>query len=250
MSKNLNHIICLDFETGGKDCQKDAITEIGMVAYRSDTFEEIWSYQAYIKPHYTRKKVVKGLRSKKKVKEQTELFTEDTFIYDEPMMIEKTHISMALLERKGKDIMEIAKEIEPLLKSANVSGGNTTKPVLLGQNIMFDIGFFQQFADVTGLAIDKLLSGKVDFYGNFQPEYLDTWAWARLHFALDEDVTSLKLGFIADLLGIELIEAHSALDDVYATGDILKTLVNRMRSNGDGAGSGKKKDKVRDHFKF
>jgi DNA polymerase III epsilon subunit-like protein len=246
-SKKLNHIICIDFETGGTDPAKDAVTEVGMVAYRADTFEVIDTYQAYIKPFYTKKKAVKALKSKKRIQE--ELFKEEDFHYDWDMMKKYTNITQELLEREGKDIRVVAEEMEQFFRDANLDKGNTTKPVLLGQNVLFDIGFLQQMEDVAGLPISKVLSGKKDFHGNFQPDYLCTLQQAKLLFANDESQTSHKLGHLCEAMGIELFEAHSALDDVHATGDLEKVIVNRMR-NGTGAGSEKKKTKTRNHFKF
>lgn len=245
--KSHNHIIAFDFETGGLDCQKCAVTEIGAVAFRADTFEQIWAYQSYILPNYTRKTKRNTLQSKKRV--QQELFTEDGFLYEEKALT-YSNITLELLEKKGKDIKVVAAEVFERFKAANLSGGRTTKPYLLGQNTQFDIGFLFQLGEVGGQDWEKVLAGKKDYFGNFQPDYEDTLRIAKNFFALDESVTTHKLGHIAELLGIELIEAHGALDDSYATMDVYKALMNKMRNGGDGPAGDSKKVKKREHFKF
>ena len=51
--------------------------------------------------------------------------------------------------------------------------------MLVGQNIAFDIGFLQQLMNYAGLAaeFEKTFSGTKDYYGNFQPHYIDTLSW-------------------------------------------------------------------------
>ena len=46
-----------------------------------------------------------------------------------------------------------------------------------------------------GLAaeFEKTFSGTKDYYGNFQPHYIDTLVMGRLAFAADPEVTSYKL---------------------------------------------------------
>lgn len=245
--KPLNHVICIDFETGGTDPQTCAITEVGAVAFRSDTFEEIWTYRSYIKPHYTRKKLVTALRSKKRAQEGA--FREESLLYEEKAL-QVSGITLDVLEREGKDITTVASELAARFEAANLGGSRTTRPILLGQNITFDIGFLHQLAEIGGMDLGKLLAGRKDYFGNFQPEYEDTLRMARNFFALDESMTSHRLELVCERLDIELIEAHSALDDVYATVDVYKALVGRMRNGSEAAGGASQKVKTREHFQF
>ena len=116
-------------------------------------------------------------------------------------------------------------------KRATLSKGNQCKPVLVGQNIAFDIGFLQQLVNYAGLAaeFEKTFSGSRDYYGNFQPHYIDTLALGRLAFAADPEVTSYKLELVASRLGVELDDAHDAAADVTATLDILGVYTSRLR---------------------
>ena len=54
-----------------------------------------------------------------------------------------------------------------------------------------------------GLAaeFEKTFSGTKDYYGNFQPHYIDTLVMGRLAFAADPEVTSYKLELVASKIG-------------------------------------------------
>ena len=126
------------------------------------------------------------------------------------------------------------------------------KPVLVGQNIAFDIGFLQQLMNYAGLAaeFEKTFSGTRDYYGNFQPHYIDTLAVGRLAFAADPEVTSYKLELVASKLGVELDDAHDAAADVTATLDILGVYTSRLRQTEGAAIATQKKEKTRKYFKI
>ena len=239
--KKLNHCVGLDFETGGLDPSKHGITEIGISSFRLDDFKEIIHYQAYIKPYDKvdlKKRVVKKAERPEPVRME----------YEEKAL-EYTNISMEMLEEKGAELKLVADEAFEMVKKTNVDKGRSTKPFLVGQNIQFDIGFLQQLAAFTGHDLSKYFDGKVDFYGNFYPAYMDTLMLSRAYFATNDKVTSHKLELVADELGIELVAAHSALDDTYASNEVCQQYLRLMRS-GTGDLAGEDVERVRDHFKF
>lgn len=96
----------------------------------------------------------------------------------------------------------------------------------------------------------KVFAGITDFWGNFQPHYVDTIDLGKLTFAGDPEVTSYKLELLAERLGIELDDAHDA--DVTATLNVAIVCSNRLRnSDGSSTGAGlQKKEKSRTHFKI
>ena len=135
-------------------------------------------------------------------------------------------------------------------QGATLSKGVQCKPVLIGQNIAFDIGFLTQLMSYAGLTkeYEKTFAGKTDFYGNFQPLYLDTILLARLALGADPEIMSYKLELVAERLGIELDDAHDAGADVTATLDIVRVCAARMRNSEGPTPNGAQKEKTRNHF--
>ena len=170
----------------------------------------------------------------------------------EQAALDYSAITMEMLRTQGMDMKKVAGEVIAFAKRATLSKGNQCKPVLVGQNIAFDIGFLQQLVNYAGLAaeFEKTFSGSRDYYGNFQPHYIDTLALGRLAFAADPEVTSYKLELVASRLGVELDDAHDAAADVTATLDILGVYTSRLRQTEGTATAMQKKEKTRKYFKI
>lgn len=243
--------IGLDFETGGLDCRECACTQISLQAVRFDTWQVMERYEAYVAP-YCRQDA--GLPKKKVLRTRHEQAQEENV----PMKYEQTAldysgITMDMLRSQGADILKIAETVITFARRNTLSGGKQCKPVLIGQNIAFDIGFLQQMMNYARLAaeFEKTFAGTKDYYGNFQPHYIDTLHIGRLAFAADPEVTSYKLELIASRLGVELDDAHDAAADVTATLDILGCYTSRLRNAGDGTSTMvHKKEKTRKYFKI
>ena len=244
--------IVLDFETGGLDCVKNPCTQIAMKAIRMDTWQVIDSYVKYFCPYD--KQDIGGTPKRKVLKNKHQLEIES---FKEKMEYEQaaltySAITMDMLISMGVDIKEIAQDIIQFAQRCTLSKGKQTKPILIGQNIIFDIGFLQQVINYGGLTkeFEKVFAGTFDFYGNFQPAYIDTIHLGRLCFAADPSVTSYKLELMAENLGIELNDAHDALSDVDATLDIVVVCSSRLRSNSGTVTPILKQEKTRAHFKI
>ena len=104
----------------------------------------------------------------------------------------------------------------------------------------------------TGLMeeFEKTFAGTKDYYGHFQPHYIDTILIGRLAFAADKEITSYKLEIVASQLGIDLDDAHDAAADVTATLDVLGAYTARLRNNKGTAIATQQRDKARKHFKM
>lgn len=129
------------------------------------------------------------------------------------------------------------------------------KPFFIGQNIGFDMGFLQQIMEYAGLMkeLSKLVRGTTDFYGHFQPLYIDTIVLGQFALSHLDNVTSYKLEIMAEKLGVELDDAHDADADVTATTNVAMVCAKRMRNaNGsdDGGMTMTQKEKSRGHFKI
>ena len=218
--------IGLDFETGGLDCRECACTQIALQAVRFDTWQ-VFDLEQAKEPEYVPMKY-----------EQTAL--------------DYSAITMEMLRTQGVDMKKVAGEVIAFAKRSTLSKGYQCKPVLVGQNIAFDIGFLQQLMNYAGLAaeFEKTFSGTKDYYGNFQPHYIDTLVMGRLAFAADPEVTSYKLELVASKLGVELDDAHDAAADVTATLDILGVYTSRLRQTEGAAIATQKKEKTRKYFKI
>ena len=243
--------IGLDFETGGLDCRECACTQISVQAVRFDTWQVLERYETYVAP-YCRQDA--GLPKRKVLRTRREQALEGAVpMKYEQVALDYSGITMDMLRSQGADIRQIAENIIAFAGRNTLSKGNQCKPVLIGQNIAFDIGFLQQLMNYAGLVseFEKTFAGTKDYYGNFQPHYIDTLHIGRLAFAADAEVTSYKLELIASRLGVELDDAHDAAADVTATLDILGVYVSRLRNAESGAAAMvQKKEKTRKYFKI
>ncbi|MFR9546567.1 MAG: 3'-5' exonuclease [Rikenellaceae bacterium] len=237
--------IILDFETGGLDSKDCAITQIAMQAVRLDSWELLESYQNYLFPYnlqdHSKRKVLK-------TRQQLEIQIPMKY---EAKALEYTGITMEMLNSRGVELSVVAKEVLEFIERNTLSKGAQCKPILIGQNIQFDMGFLQQLITYAGMTKEfaKALSGTTDFYGNFQPHYVDTIDLGRFAFAHRSDITSYKLELLAERLGIELDDAHDALADVSATLGIAAVCSSRLRQEG-GTYTATKAEKTRTHFKI
>lgn len=240
--------IGLDFETGGLDCTRAACTQIAVQALRLDTLETFDRYVKYIAPYHKKEL---GASRRKVLRTKYELAQPAERMDYEQAALDFSNITLDMLIDHGADMKEVAADIIRFVQKATLSKGVQCKPVLIGQNILFDIGFLTQLMNYAGLTkeYEKVFAGKHDFFGNFQPLYLDTILLSRLALAGDPSMTSYKLEIIAQSLGVELDDAHDAGADVTATLDIVRVCASRMRLDAAPSGSFRK-EKTRDHFKI
>jgi len=219
-----NPYIILDFETGGFNASKNAVTQIGMLCIDGETLQEVGRYESYIKPY--------------------------NYQYDKAAL-DFTGLSLDFLENKGKELKEVAREVFELIKEwhQKTSKTYTKKPILVGHNLKFDVPFMQQIAKETKNDLSKLLEGQLDFYGNFYPGYIDTMYLAKLSHGNDISFPSYTLGNCCSKMGVELVNAHNAINDVIGTKELLISYVNRLRNINTGEGV-QEKIRVRDKFHF
>lgn len=235
----ISHCVGLDFETGGKDCKVHGITEVGLVSFRIDNFEKISSFQAYVKP-YNKVDIVKRVRKKSdKPVDSLMVYTDEALEY--------TGLSIELLKEKGLELDNVVESLIAEFEKANLDGSRVSKPILVGHNIQFDIGFLHQIFAFTKNDLSKYLSGKEDFYGNFQPDYFDTLRISRAYYANSNKNTRYNLETLTEELDIDLVAAHTAEDDTYASNEVFQKYLNLMRS-GNGQISKTEEVRTRDHF--
>lgn len=241
----------MDFETGGLDCTKCAATQISIHAVRLDNFEVMDSLNLYFYP-YKKKDGAKKRRVLRSKYENEDDNDGELMEYSEAA--EKVSgITMKKLYDDGTDIEEACQMIIDFVVKNTFNVSRAFKPILVGQNILFDIGFMQQIMTYTGKWGDfcKLFRTHKDFNGNEQIYYLDTIILAQLAMSHDKSVESYKLELVAERLGIDLDDAHDADADVTATADVVRVLTSRMRSDDlDSSVTFQKAEKTREHFKI
>lgn len=241
-----------DFETGGLKCQECAATQISIHAVRLDTFEMVDTLNLYISPYQYQESA--GKAAKKVLKSKYEDDAAPLMKYEEAAL-DYSAITMDMLERLGKPLEDVCDQILEFIETNSPKTSPANKPILCGQNVLFDIGFLQQIFVYTKRweALCKLIRGHKDFWGNFQPYYIDTIILSQLAFNHDRSINTYKLEISAERLGIDLDDAHDADADVLATQEIVRVLTAKMRSDGDGTDAGLaevKKVKLREHFKI
>lgn len=244
--------IVLDFETGGLDCTDSACTQIALQAVRLDTWQVLERYTSYIRPYSKQELGGKPKRKVLKSRQQMQEEESGTMMKYEPAALTYSGITMNTLHTQGKNLKEVATDVVEFARRNTLSKGQQCKPILIGQNIMFDTGFLQQLMAYASLTkeFEKIVAGKIDFYGNFQPHCVDTIDLGRFAFAHMPDMTSYKLEILAEKLGIELDDAHDAQADVTATLNVAAVCSGRLRSNGNEEIVIHKTEKTRTYFKI
>ena len=237
----------LDFETGGLDPQKCAATQLSVHAVRLDTFEVMETFNMYFFPYdYKRmeKPEKKVLKSKYDMENKPMLY--------EDKALEYSDITMDMLMENGVNLDEACAYLIEFIRRNTFNVSKNCKPILVGQNILFDLGFLQQILLYTDKYGDfvKMVRCVKDYWGNYQPYYVDTIILCQLAMSHDKSMTSWRLEMEAERLGIDLDDAHDADADVTATREIFATLSSRMRNEENGNYITKKKEKTRIHFKI
>jgi len=219
MSKTNSYCI-FDFETGGFNAipvktEKGEVkepgnpfTELALLSINGDTLEEIDRTSFLFKPY------------------------DPTLVYS-PQALEVTGITMDLLEKEGKTLAECKELFIEHMEKSNIQKHVKYRTIMVGHNPLFDNDFLKEFARRTKIDLSRYCFGKVDSNKNYHIHYEDTQILAgRMAYGHDENLINHKLGTVVAHMGLDLNNAHRALQDVIATKDILVDLIKRMRSQG------------------
>ena len=205
--KKANYIV-FDCETGGFDSLKNPITQIALLTIDSTTLKEVDRYETYIKPY------------------------DDLVIGKEALAI--TGLKMTDIN-KGLDKKEAVDILSKFFKKSMVNTRPENKPILVGHNVQFDMGFLFYLFE----------SCKKDVFSFVSETQLDTMALSKM---FNPNAASLKLGKCCEEVDIKLNDAHKAMNDVIATTQLFKVYINKLRnSNSSGAVS---EQNVKSRIKF
>ena len=199
-----NYLV-IDTETGGVDKDKHQITQIAMIGVNAADMKEIARVETYIKPYMDL-----GLSK---------------------VALDKTGITRAQID-SGMEASEFVKTLFPDFCKV-VRGGKKTRTngvVIVGHNVSFDIAFLQKMFNGFGSDLSKEVSNN-----NGDILRIDTQQFARLHWMSDltsSENKSITLTACCKRAEIELYDAHGAMQDTFATYQLLRyftTLNNNVK---------------------
>jgi DNA polymerase III alpha subunit (gram-positive type) len=121
----------------------------------------------------------------------------------------------------GLDPQKVADKLVAYLKKMKVG---RSKPVLAGHNIVkFDLPFLEDFLRVHGHDLFKYVN---------KDHFFDTMWRARERWG---ELQNFKLGTCCEEAGVELIDAHRAINDTRANKDLVKYLLRNLRNDSTGS---------------
>lgn len=185
--KKANYIV-FDTETGGLDCKSNPILEIALVTLDVN-LKEINRYETYIKP-YDDLEITSGA-------------------------LNANGIKIRDVENNGITKKEAIKNLIAYFKNSMPGTHPSLKPVVVGHNIPFDIGF-----------MDELFKNeKTKFKDLISNVYIDTMADSKRSWP---KISSINLTKCCEEAGIDLINAHRAMPDVLATADLFRYFTKKL----------------------
>lgn len=210
--KKINYIV-YDLETGGFSAEKNAITEIALISIDGQSLEETGRYTTFIQPYLD-------------------------LGYDK-QALDVTGINMDMI-MSGKEAKQVAKEVSEFIVSQGTAMNK--KPILCGHNIIkFDNPFLAKLLTVV----------RKDLYNIINKDcILDTMWWSRMRTPVDEDdFGKHNLGDACKREGIEIIDAHRAMQDTAANARLVVSYLKHLRGSGE-AISQVQTHEYRETFKF
>jgi DNA polymerase III epsilon subunit-like protein len=204
----INNIVVFDWETGGLTCQKNPVTEFAGLIIDTVTLESIAAYDNLVKPY-------------------------DPALVYEARAMEITGLSKEKCEKEGIPLKQLGEDLCQLFETANKGRGKNFKCYLIAHNSSFDIPFLQDVCRRCNIDLSKYVAGYKDCWGNFQPYSDDTIIECKkIEGPETESDWKFNLDSCCSRAGINLNDAHRAMNDVVALADLVVHNIKRMRSVG------------------
>lgn len=219
MSK-IDSYIVFDFETGGLKHSLSPATEIGMLTIHPETLLETSRYTDYIKSELT---LVEDSFKPESIPDNV---YKGGYYFKGALGV--TGITIDTIKKQGVDVVKVAERMAEEFSKGKLSKGHWSKPILVGHNLAFDIPILQVMFKIAKIDLTKLVQGFTDHQGNWSPMFKDTMYMAKEMWPVSDNY---KLGHCCSLSGAEVIDAHRAMNDVVATGDLFRYFLNNMRNN-------------------
>ena len=186
--KKANYLV-LDCETGGLKPENNPITQVAFIVI-NDNLKEIDRYETFISP-YDNLKI-------------------------EQAALDATGLKIADINNGLKK--EVAqKQISDFIMKHQPTSHPSTKPIVVGHNVQFDIGFLK-----------RLFNGyKYEFSDLVSPTSIDTQVLTKMRNPLR---AKLNLASCCEDIGVKLDDAHKAMNDTYATSLMFINLIRAIRN--------------------
>lgn len=206
------YFICYDLETGGLDEHKNPITEIALIVYDAETLKEVDRFESLIKPY-------------------------DNLTL-EPKALEVTGITKEML-KQGEQIEDIVEVLIAIFETYTKGSSKfKLKPILVGHNIQeFDNKFLEY-------AFERQEKNLYDYIGGSQ----DTLNLGRARWVGQQK--KFNLTSCCKSAGVEVVDAHRAINDVEANKELHINFINAMRSNSNQESGTESQESPRVQFKF
>lgn len=149
--------------------------------------------------------------------------------------------------KNGQPIRKVFDDFLSIVKQATTSKHPKYLPILVGHNAPFDIDFLVTNAAIAEIDLSKLVQGR-EILGVFIPNYIDTMTLTRMQFNSDPSVISFQLSKVLEKCGIEITDAHRALNDVLPTAELFIQWTQKLRSNNQTSLS--RTSSIRETFQF
>jgi DNA polymerase III epsilon subunit-like protein len=205
--KKINSYLVHDFETGGLPVDTSPIMSFAAVLVDGVTLDNVVKYDNLVKPY-------------------------DEKLTYSPQAMAVNGLTVERCREEGVTLRQLVEDICALAEEANAGKGKGAKCILVGHNAgTFDGHFMTNIFDRCGVDMSKYFHGSKDSKGVFHPRIIDTIELnkAMIGHITDTD-TNFKLQSCCIRAGIDLTNAHTALDDTIATADLLKYCLVRLRS--------------------
>lgn len=205
------HYIVFDTETGGTDESLNPMLEIAMVVLDGKTLDEIDRFECLIQPY------------------------DDLVVEKEALKVNGLRI--ADIMQNGFTKSESFKKIHAFIKKQNPKGNKFNRPIMVGHNVQFDMGFMEMF---------YYLNKGNDFYSIVSRTALCTMGLAKMYGKTER----LDLGSLCEEFGVTLNNAHKAMPDTLATAELFRRMTMKLRTNSSASGKVQQDKKSRDKFQF
>lgn len=206
------YFICYDLETGGLTHLQNPITEIALIVYDAETLKEVDRFESLIKPY-------------------------DNLTL-EPKALEVTGITKEML-KQGEQIEDIVEVLIAIFETYTKGSSKfKLKPILVGHNIQeFDNKFLEY-------AFSRQEKNLYDYIGGSQ----DTLNLGRARWVGQQK--KFNLASCCKSAGVEVVDAHRAINDVEANKELHINFINAMRSNSNQESGTESQESPRVQFKF
>lgn len=188
-----NYIIH-DCETGGLDENKNPITQYAAIILDFKTLKEIDRWETFVKPY------------------------NDLVI--EQKALDATMVTMSDVNN-GITLQEFIKTATTFWENhrARTRTRDMGRLISVGHNIKFDHRFLEYACQLQTKSI----------FEYFQETPVDTMTLSKMTWGLNGD-ERINLGACCGYAGIDLTDAHGAMNDTEATADLFRWFVKNMRS--------------------